>query len=634
MIFFHRAAGALLLAALWGAAASASCQLGSAPSSRWTIVRERGVAWLKDPCGQRLVSLGVDIVDGGASGDNVDHPHYDWRRFAPTRADWVAATRQRLDAWGFNSAGAWSLPPQVLRMPTAINLELGRFARFHWFDPFDPATTRRMYAEARRLTAPYRGTPYRIGYFSDNEVGWWSGALTQFFSQKPASNHTKRRWVALMRRLYRGDWGRFAADFVPPAGVSSWHGLLAATAPTRLRPGGDGVRAVRAWTATVARRYYEVAAAAIHQADPEALYFGDRLPIYYDPDAIRAEAPHVDAIAVNYNVDSPEGWIAPYFFDGLRRLSGAKPVLVSEWFYAARENRSGNTNNGHLMTVDTQSERAAGAAAAEANFAQVPELMGLHWFQYYDYPSGGRADGEDYDFGLVDIDDRPYGSLVTALTAANHALPRLHATARPLPRSGAIALPEAQIDLEQRSLVDWPKPASLLPPLKTAPGEVAFGEVYLSWSRAGLALAHIGQDYYDPDLLAYDGPYPGRQAYQVDFGVDTGAGAKRFTLYLMPPPRGAPEHTMHAVLCQGIDEATCRPVEGGSTLYYGADQPRVVEAALVPWSAMGGKPASGKLKFEVAVRSWYRARWMSLSGKEPAAALADATKWATLPLGD
>ena len=44
--------------------------------------------------------------------------------------------RRRLAAWGFNSAGGWSLSPQVLRLPTIIDLELGRQARFHWFDPF------------------------------------------------------------------------------------------------------------------------------------------------------------------------------------------------------------------------------------------------------------------------------------------------------------------------------------------------------------------------------------------------------------------------------------------------------------------------------------------------------------------
>ena len=116
------------------------------------------------------------------------------------------------------------------------------------------------------------------------------------------------------------------------------------TAP-HLRPGGNGIAASCATgPGSSPAHYYRAMREALHAADPEALYLGDRLPIYYDPDAVRAMAPYVDAISVNYNVDAADGWIAPYFFDGLRDLSGGKPVLVTEWFYAAAENRSGNLN--------------------------------------------------------------------------------------------------------------------------------------------------------------------------------------------------------------------------------------------------------------------------------------------------
>ena len=168
----------------------------------------------------------------------------------------------------------------------------------------------------------------------------------------------------MLREQYRDNWQRFARDFVPPAGVGSWDALLQVEKPTKLRAGGSGMPTVERWTGIVAGQYYKVARAALKAADPDALFFGDRLPIYYDQAAIRAEAPYVDAIALNYNVDSPEGWLAPYFFDGLRKLTGGKPELISEWFYAARENRTGNRNNGHLMTVETQAQRAAGAAAS------------------------------------------------------------------------------------------------------------------------------------------------------------------------------------------------------------------------------------------------------------------------------
>jgi hypothetical protein len=620
----HLGLGAMLVALATLTGTAVACTLDAAPTSRWRTAQENGVEWLITPCGERFFAAGVNVLDGGASAERLNRPHYDWRATAPTLDDWIAATRRRLADWGFNSAGAWSLPPQQLKLPTVINLELGRIAKFHWFDPFDPAMPQRMKEAAERLTAPYRGSPYRIGYFADNEVGWWSGALFLFYGQKPAGNFTKQRWVAFLRESYGEDWRRFTEDFAPPDGVRSWDDLLRSEQRTRLRPGGSGSGVVRRWTGIVAERYYRLAADAIHAADPDALFLGDRLPIYYDPVAIRAEAPYVDAIASNYNVDSPEGWVAPYYFDGLRALSGGKPVLISEWFYAARENRTGNRNNGHLMTVDTQAERAAGAAAAAANFAAVPEILGTDWFQYYDYPVGGRADAEDYNFGLVDIRDRPYEELAAALGAANRRLPAIHAAAAPMPRQhGEIMAPEAAIDPAHLSLVDWPKPASLLPPLVPEPDEVAFGEAYLSWSDKGLAVATIGQDYFDSNLLADNGDFPLREAYRLEFGADAGAGPHRFTLFLVPTgPMRNGHQLLKALLCSGDAAAAaegCSTPDGGEALFFGADQPRIVAEALLPWSALGvaAPPADRRIRFDLSATAWYRSRWMSLSGTPP-----------------
>jgi len=633
-----------LLVGCSGAAARA-CDLDHAPSSRWSLAADRGVWWLKTPCGERFYSLGVNILDGGYPERTKDgKTYYSWPAFAPTLADWIAQTRDRLAEWGFNSAGGWSLAPQQLRLPVVINLELGRRAKFHWFDPFAPETERRMMALAREAVAPYRGSPYRVGYFSDNEVGWWAGALFVYYSMQPASSDTKARWVALLRRHYRDNWADFTADFAPPSGVGSWPALLASTATTHMRPGGNGIATVREWTGIVAEHYYALCERAIHAADPEALYFGDRLPIYYDPVAVKAMARHVDAIAANYNVDSGDGWVARYFFDGLEALSGGKPILLTEWFFAARENRTGNRNNGHLMTVATQGERARGAAAATLNFARIPGVVGSQWFQYYDHPKGGRPDGEDYDFGLVDIDNRPYQRLTEALAAANRRAPAIHAAAasrREPGRDAAFTVPHAAVAVEDRSLALWPKPASLLPALTPSPGAVDFGEVYLSWSDKGLALATIGQDYFDIDLLAYDGAFPLGEAYRLELGVDAGAGPRRATLFFIPPRTKVKDHPpMAALLCAGpaaqAIQSGCTAVPGAEAVYFGADQPRITAELLIPWSALGiAPPGPGMaLSAEVALTSWHRERWMSLSGRAPEAALADPAGWRTMRLGD
>jgi hypothetical protein len=646
---FRSAFVASAVAAAFSAGNSWACgDFTTAPSSHWSLTTDRGAAWLVTPCGDRFFSLGVNVLDGG-NGEHQKvgraYSGYRWEAFTPTLSDWSAETRRRLLSWGFNSAGGWSLPPDSLQLPMVINLELGRLARFHWFDPFAPETETRMNLLARELVAPYRDSAYRIGYFSDNEVGWWAGALFFFYSSKPANSFTKQRWVELIRQHYADDWSRFAADFLPPSGVASWEALLRTTESIRMKPGGSGIRVVREWTGIVAERYYTLAEQAIRTADPNALYFGDRLPIYYDPAAVRAMAPHVDAIAVNYNVDSSDGWIADYFFDGLRKLSGGKPVLVSEWFFAARENRTGNRNNGHLMTVASQDERAIGAAAAARNFAAIPQLVGMHWFQYYDHPKGGRADGEDYNFGLVDVDNRPYQELAAALTSANQRIPKFHALAAADALAAAepakpFILPQASISTRDHSLSDWPKPASLLPRLRSSPGIAEFGEAYLSWSDRGVALATIGQDYFDIDLFSYEGAFPLGDAYRVELGMDVGAGPRRFTLFFIPPRTKLHDHPeMAARLCLGAAERVigvgCTEVVGAEAVYFGADQPRITSEMLIPWSALGiAPPNSGaQIRAEVAITSWHRERWMSLSGRPPAAAMAHPESWRRMRLG-
>ncbi len=620
-----------------------------APSSRWSVARSEGAWWLVTPCGERFFSIGVNGLDGGESQAlPSDAPGYRWQAFHPRFTDWLDEARGRLTRWGFNTAGAVAPPAATTELPSIPSLWLGASASFHWVDPFDPELPERLTRKAEALVAPHRGHQRRIGYFTDNEVGWWGGALFTFYSKQAASNHTKQRWLAALRERYGESWERFSADFVAPEGVSSWDELLAAQGkPTRLRPGSRGIDAVRAWTGIVASRYYETMHAALAAADPDALDFGDRLPIYYDPMAVRAMASRVDVIATNYNLDAPDGWVARYYFEGLRRLAPHKPVLVSEWFFAAHENRSGNRNNGHLLTVDTQAERARGAARAARNLAAEPNVVGLHWFQYYDHPPGGRpADGEDYDFGLVDVANRPYAGLPRAFAAVNRALGAVHRRAGPrgagaaasaaAAHLGALPLPHVTIDPTDGHLGDWPKERAWVRDLDAPAPEVPFGDVYLGWNERGLALGLIAMDYYDPALLAFEGAFPVAEALHLDVGVDAGAGPRRLRLSIVPPQvfvkKAAP--AFEPRLCR-VEGDGCAPVDGARLRYAGSDQPRYRVEAEIPWEAFGvaTAPRARRLRAALALTAFHRSRWMSTAAREPDALLADAPSWPLVRLG-
>jgi hypothetical protein len=146
----------------------------------------------------------------------------------------------------------------------------------------------------------------------------------------------------------------------------------------------------------------------------------------------------------------------------------------------------------------------------------------------------------------------------------------------------------------------------------------------------------IAMDYYDPDLLAYDGDFPLEEAFRVDWGVDAGAGPHRLALYVIPPrvfpESGAP--MMRAWLCRA-DDVPCRSVPAAVTTYFGSDQPRITLEVSLPWQALGvpEPPSQRQLRVELAATAWHRSRWMSWSGRPPAAAMQDPTRWHVVGLG-
>ena len=314
----------------------------------------------------------------------------------PRSTAWIGETRARLAQWGFNSAGAWSLPPQELKLPSIINLELGRNAQIPLVRSVRPGHGPDHGREGARLTAPYRATPTASAISRDNEVGWWGGALFTFYSRKARGElHQAAPGRRLLRELLpRAIGGALPSDFVPPAGVHSWNALLR-------EPGDDASSgpAARArdscalWTAIVAEHYYALSRArASTQADPDALYFGDRLPIYYDPAAIRGRGALCRRDRHQLQCRQPRGLDRALLLRrACARLTGAKPVLISEWFYAAH--REPHRQPQQRPSHDGGHASRAGIAARRrrrANFAAIPELAGAALVPVLRL-SGGRA---------------------------------------------------------------------------------------------------------------------------------------------------------------------------------------------------------------------------------------------------
>ncbi len=454
--------------------------------------------WFVRPDGRRLFSLGVCVVQPGASrgGYDPENPSYaSWRQW-PDESLWATHTASRLGSWGFTTLGAWSdtalldatRAPGLLLTPV---LHAGASAGAPWWDLWDERNLRRMEETARTVAGPLVGDPRVVGYYSDNELGWWNASLWKSTLEQGTASGQRRRLVAMLREHYDGDWKRLAADFDTEA-AANWRDLERG-GMVFLRPGSNGIRAQRRFLGLLAERYYSVMRDLVHRLDPSALYLGDRYQSFYYPEVAIAAAPYVDVVSCNLNAPWIDGTFPRFQLDTLHRLT-RRPIVVGEFYLAATDNRSGNRNShGSYPVVADQPARARAAATTLRQLAGLPQVVGADWFQFSDEPRHGRADGENFNFGLVDVDDHPYQELTAAFASFDAAKERvLPRRPRPDARAGiprSPADPFARFDLAH-ALGEWDRERGFVPAESTAP----MADLYVAWNPRALCLGMFGLD--------------------------------------------------------------------------------------------------------------------------------------------
>jgi hypothetical protein len=71
--------------------------------------------------------------------------------------------------------------------------------------------------------------------------------------------------------------------------------------------------------------------------------------------------------------------------------------------------------------VATQRERAQRYDHYVTAWLSRSYIVGCHWFKYSDEPPGGRFDGENGNYGLVNNDDEPYTDFIEGAARTNAA---------------------------------------------------------------------------------------------------------------------------------------------------------------------------------------------------------------------
>ncbi len=345
-------------------------------SSYYRVEQRQGIWWFMSPDGKPFYSLGVNVVDMGPSRENYNSKSPEYAAFLHYRspAAWASTTLKRLRSWNFNTLGGWSIP-EARRdaMPYTVVLHLGGTARLPWSDIFSEDMWRKFDEAARWQIVPIANDKNLLGYFSDNELGWWDDTLLDYYLKQPPTNATRQVLMRLLREHYRNDFARLLLDFETTESKSfdelDHHSALT------LRPGGQGMDVVDKFTFLVAERYYKLAHDAIRRYDSNHLILGDRYHGYVPRVVAQAAIPYVDVISTNYAADWPDGQIAQFYLDSLYRVT-RKPILITEFYLSATENRSGNRNSSAgFPVVATQGERARSFERNVTALASLPFVV-------------------------------------------------------------------------------------------------------------------------------------------------------------------------------------------------------------------------------------------------------------------
>lgn len=585
----------------------------------FTVARIGGAWWFVDPDGRRFLSRGVVTVDEGIEPHewSLESPGYSASRSYETLRAWGDHALERLARWGFNTIGAWSSDSLYARgtMPFTVCLHVGSAAGVPWVDLWDPAVEQLIADLADDAVKPWRRERRLIGYFYDNELPWWDETLFAHFMNLPwreradaaedgawRYNRTKLKLLDLIRRQYGPALRGFADDWVLPRDVRSIHDLREPVV-VRRRPGRRPA-VVDAFLDVVYGRYQELVTRAMRRADPDHLLLGERYAQFYSARQAVVSGRWNDVVSLNVGAWTMDGWVSPNWLRSMTRLSG-RPVLVSEFYFAAMENSSRSRNTGgRFPTVPTQRERVAGYLAQVRQMAALPEVVGWHWFQYYDEPPQGRGDGEDYNMGLVDIENREYAELVSASALVNAEVDALHErSGRDVP--GSREAPAFRVPAARRApvvdgeLMDWDKASAWLPGTGGRPLDAPIGDFFLSTTPGYLHVALIYQPLYrDPEFVLPLEPgarWPAEECERLTIALATPSGAPLATVVL----RQEPDSTSWIVEA-GSDPARVQvgagralevsiPIPALTSARFAAELRSVADAQVLYW---GGRPLS------------------------------------------
>ena len=412
-----------------------------APPSRYSVVKdEAGVWWFQSPNGTRFYSLGINNI---SSEPFQPRPETDFYNPVPTEfkgdlGAWATFAKQLLLDSGFNTIGAWSSTAIQAdeTLHTTPVLYVVEHEGTRCLTPLRPDFEEFVLRNVKVALDKLPNRKGLLGVFLDNEMPWygksgWDDIPTYTLLEQALelpSTDVRRMGAIDFLKSRHPDIAHLANAYGRP--VASWQDL---NTEYMMRCTTAAAHSDRdQFTAMLANRFYEVSTRIVRAELPNVLILGTRIPGNAPDPVIRACGRTCDVMSVNSYRTEPKVDV-----NNLTRfwLLGGKPLMHTEYSWRAKQNNSRNPNSrGAGPVVESQADRAAAYSSMVSDIATVPYVIGSHWFEFADQSPQGRFDGEDSNYGVVDVHNTPYAELLSAMKSTNARAMELHAkTTRVMP---------------------------------------------------------------------------------------------------------------------------------------------------------------------------------------------------------
>lgn len=354
---------------------------------------------------------------------------------------WANTTITRLKSWNMNTISGWS--STVMEQTASLNelyyahlLDIGTTWITHSdgfdFDIFSQEYVTHCDKLCESQVKPRSDDPYLLGWQLDNELLWNDMGFKKFLDA-PYNSTCAGYQAAIQYLQTEYDQNLTALDVSWNISATTWDDISNyLDSPDLNKAHFDTDNS--GFTEVVVSTYLNVSVNAIKKYDQNHLILGVRNLGSTPLNIFKVMVPYVDTIDIhcygNYDPNNKSYPLDDNPCDDIPDVHEATglPIYVGEFSFTSSESEDPNTKgarSGH--PYPTQQDRADAFNHFVNVLMNYSYTIGYHWWQFADEPPQGRwPDGEDSNYGLVNLTDQPWPALTDMIMNTNPTLYPLH----------------------------------------------------------------------------------------------------------------------------------------------------------------------------------------------------------------